>query len=225
LEDIMAPRRTQRADEATLLDLLMKGDYAGFAKLTGYTIDEIKRTLDGRDDDNDAHEDDDWFLDEEDDEDALSCRRRPSWLHADCLNVCTALELGTCCKYPDNPLVQCAVELADSVDQTLRRFEGGDCTRAVAELTRQFSYVPGLLAQIRAILPRLNRTAVAQFLCPVGRLRAAVDQVRSYGCPWACDDPDVPDRRAEFDPLSPLLAEGSAAIRAVLGRPSVRHCG
>lgn len=228
----MTTRRAQRADEATLIDLLTKGDYAGFAKLTGYTIDEIKRTLDGRDDDNDAleddedDEDDDWFLDdEEDDEDALAWRRRPSWLHADCLNVCTALELGTCCKYPDNPLVQCAVELADSVDRTLRRFEGGDCTRAAAELTRQFSSIPGLLAQIRAILPRLNRTAVAQFLCPVGRLRAAVDQVRSYGCPWACGDPDVPDLRAEFDPLSPLLAESSAAIRAVLARPSVRHSG
>jgi hypothetical protein len=230
LEDIMTARRTQRADEATLLDLLAKGDYAGLAKLTGYTIDEIKRTLEGRDDDAlEDEEDDPWFLDEDDDEEedegALAWRRRPSWLHADCLNVCTALELGTCCKYPDNPLVQRAVELADSVDRTLRRFEGGDCTRAAAELTRQFSYIPGLLAQIQAILPRLNRTAVAQFLCPVGRLRAAADQVRSYGCPWACDDPDVPDRRAEFDPLTPLLAESSAAIRAVLGRPSVRHSG
>jgi hypothetical protein len=90
----MTARRTQRADEATLLDLLTKGDYAGLARLTGYTIDETKRTLDGRDDDNDEledDEDDDWFLDdEEDDEDALAWRRRPSWLHADCLNVCTA---------------------------------------------------------------------------------------------------------------------------------------
>jgi hypothetical protein len=224
----MTARRRQRVDEATLLDLLMKGDYAGFAKLTGYTVDQIERTLDGRDSDYDAleddedDEDDDCFSDEEEDGRALA-RRRPPWLHADCLNVCAALELGTCCKYPDNPLVQCAVELADSVDRTLRQFEGGDCTRAVAELTRQLSYVPGLLAHLHAILPRLNRTAVAQFLCPVGRLSAAVDQVRSYGCPWTCGDPEVPDRRAEFEHLRPLLAESSAAIRAVLGRPSVRR--
>jgi hypothetical protein len=203
----MTARRTQRVDEATLLELLVKGDYAGFGKLTGFTIDQIERTLDGRDDHYGAFgddEDDGCFFDEEEDGRAPAWRRRPPWLHADCLNVCTALELGTCCKYPDNPLVQCAPELAESVDRTLRRFEGGDCTRAAAELTRQLSCVPGLLAQIHAILPRLNRTAVAQFLCPVGRLGAAVDQVRSYGCPWACDDPEIPDRRAEFEHLRPL---------------------
>ena len=225
----MAARRTQRVDEETLLDLLVKGDYAAFAKLTGFTVDQIERRLDGREDHDDAldaDEDDDCFFDEEEDDedgDALAWRQRPPWLHTDCLNVCTALELGTCCKYPDNPLVQCAVELADSVDRTLRRFEGGDCTRAAAELTRQLSYVPGLLAQVHAILPRLNRTAVAQFLCPVGRLRAAVDQVLMYGCPWACGDPEVSDRRAEFGPLSPLLAECSTAIRTALGRRSAER--
>jgi Ran GTPase-activating protein (RanGAP) involved in mRNA processing and transport len=68
---MMAARRTQRADEATLLDLLMKGDYAGFAKLTGSTVDEIERALDGWRDRYDALDDneaDDWFFGEEEDE-------------------------------------------------------------------------------------------------------------------------------------------------------------
>jgi hypothetical protein len=142
---------------------------------------------------------------------------RPAWLHMDCVNTCLALELGTCCKYPDNPLVQCAVELADSVDRTLRRFEAGDCTRTAAELARQLTYIPGLLTQIHAILPRLNRTAVAQFLCPVGRLHGALDEACAYGCPWACDDPDVPDRRSEFAQLHSTLAKCSEAIRTALG--------
>jgi hypothetical protein len=67
----MAARRTQRADEATLLDLLMKGDYAGFAKLTGSTVEEVERALDGWRDRDDAlgdDEDDDWSFDEEEDE-------------------------------------------------------------------------------------------------------------------------------------------------------------
>jgi len=86
LEDIMTARRTQRVDEATLLDLLMKGDYAGFAKLTGYTVEEIERRLYGMDDHDGAldDEDDEGFLDEEDeeedgeDEDACAWRRPPS---------------------------------------------------------------------------------------------------------------------------------------------------
>jgi len=222
----MAARRTQRVDEATLFDLLMKGDYAGFAKVTGYPVDQVQRLLD----DSDRHyddDDDDIFFDDDDDEDegedVFAWRQRPPWLHADCVNVCTALELGTCCKYPDNPLVQCTVELADSVGRTLRLLDGGDCTRTATELARQLSYIPGLLVQIHAILPRLNRTAVAQFRCPIGRLRAAVDQVCRSGCPWACGDPEVPDRRAEFAPLGHLLAECSAAIRSVLGQQSSEY--
>ena len=67
----MTARRTQRVDEPTLLDLLMKGDYAGFAKLTGATVDEIERALDGWDDRDDAlddDEDDDCFFGEEEED-------------------------------------------------------------------------------------------------------------------------------------------------------------
>jgi hypothetical protein len=76
----MTARRTQRVDEATVIDLVMKGDYAGLAKLTGFTVDQIERKLDGRDDHYDAlddDEDDDLFFDEVDDDedgDALAWR-------------------------------------------------------------------------------------------------------------------------------------------------------
>ncbi len=55
----MAARHTQRTDETTVLDLLMKGDYAGLAKLTGVTVDQLERMLDGSDDPYDALDDDD----------------------------------------------------------------------------------------------------------------------------------------------------------------------
>jgi hypothetical protein len=80
----MTARRTQPVDEAMLLDLLMKGDYAGFSKVTGYTVDQIERMLNGMDDHDalDDEEDDDCFFDEEeddeDDEDAFARWRRPS---------------------------------------------------------------------------------------------------------------------------------------------------
>jgi len=166
-------------------------------------------------------------------EDEIAWLLRPQWLHPDCRNACAALELGTCCKYPDNPLVRVAVELAESVDRTLGTFGAvdgvlpggvsgdstGDCAAPAAELARLFSAVPGLLAQVHAILPRLNATAVAQLLCPVGRLAGALDQACAYGCPWACRDPAVPDRRAGLEPLRPLLAESAHAIRAALTGP------
>jgi hypothetical protein len=170
---------------------------------------------------------DDEFGDEDTDdiEDEIAWLLRPQWLHPDCRNACAALELGTCCKYPDNPLVRVAVDLAESVDRTLRGFGAvpadcaGDCAGPAAELARLFSAVPGLLAQVHAILPRLNATAIAQLLCPVGRLAGALDQACAYGCPWACRDPGVPDRRgrwAGLEPLRPLLAESAHAIRAAL---------
>jgi len=197
---------------------------------------------------------DDEFGDEDTDdiEDEIAWLLRPQWLHPDCRNACAALELGTCCKYPDNPLVRVAVDLAESVDRTLGRFgaigavgaviPGGagedsasedsasgnsasgnspseDCAGPAAELARLFSAVPGLLAQVHAILPRLNATAIAQLLCPVGRLAGALDQACAYGCPWACRDRGVPDRRgrrAGLEPLRPLLAESAHALRAAL---------
>lgn len=177
-------------------------------------------------------------------EDEIAWLLRPQWLHPDCRNACAALELGTCCKYPDNPLVRVAVDLAESVDRTLGRFgavgavipggagedsasedsasgnsASGDCAGPAAELARLFSAVPGLLAQVHAILPRLNATAIAQLLCPVGRLAGALDQACAYGCPWACRDRGVPDRRgrrAGLEPLRPLLAESAHALRAAL---------
>ncbi len=199
-------RRMSRAEQARLLGRLLSGE-----------------PDDGEFDDDEF--DDDEFEDADDeefclDEDEDGRRPRPEWLHPGCLNVCTALELGTCCKYPDNPLVRVAVDLADSVDRTLGGFGSGECAAAVAGLARLFRFVPGLLAQVHAILPRLNATAVAQLMCPVGRLAGALDQACGYGCPWACHDPAVPDRRAEFEFLSPLLAECLNGIRAALRWPA-----
>ena len=172
-------------------------------------------------DDIDTDDIDTGDIDTGDLEDEIAWLLRPQWLHPDCRNACAALELGTCCKYPDNPLVRVAVELAESVDRTLGRFGAGtgDCAGPAAELARLFSAVPGLLAQVHAILPRLNATAIAQLLCPVGRLAGALDQACAYGCPWACRDPEVPDRRAGLEPLRPLLAESAHAIRAALTGP------
>jgi hypothetical protein len=212
----------KKADEKTLLDLLSKGDIAGLEKALGLRPGEFEHImLDEPDDAEDGFYDDEdcFFGAEEDDEDWLP---RPDWLHPECRSVCSALDLGTCCKYPDNPLVRVAVDLAGCVEHAVSRLGEAKCAETGAELTRYFRMIPGLLAQIHAVLPRLNRTARAQLLCPIGVLASALDQACGDGCPWRCGDPAVPDRREAFTPMIELVAECSTAIRTALGwaRPS-----
>jgi hypothetical protein len=76
----MTARRGQPVDEATLLGLLIRGDLAGFAKLTGTTVQEVERMLDpGYDpyDELDDEEDEDFFEDEDEDEDEMGWRSPP----------------------------------------------------------------------------------------------------------------------------------------------------
>jgi hypothetical protein len=168
---------------------------------------------DGADQDETDYEfDNEFYIDDEEDDEWP----RPEWLHPDCVNPCLALDLGTCCKGPANPVVRRAVELADAVDRMLGP-DNGECVRDAAELARLLESVPALLAQVHAVLPGMEATTVARLLCPVGRLAAALDQVCLAGCPWACGDPDVPDRRAEFEPLRSLLGDCSAALWARVG--------
>jgi hypothetical protein len=159
--------------------------------------------------------------DDYDDYDEADWRLRPHWLHPDCLDPCTALNLGTCCKYPADALVARAVHLADSASETLRRIggqgggggeAGADCARPSSELARLFTSLPGLLAQVHAVLPGVRDQVAAQLLCPIGRLSGSLEQACSAGCPWACGDPAVPTRRAEFESLLPLLEECAAAL-------------
>jgi hypothetical protein len=163
----------------------------------------------------DDEPDDESFYDDEDEADLRW--PRPEWLHPDCLNACFALEVGACCKNADSPLVSGAVDLADLVDLALRRLGNIECAGPAAELGYRLKLIPGLLAQVHAVAPGLDPTAMAQLLCPVGRLANAVAEVCDDGCPWACGDPDVPDRRPEFSQLGPLLTDCRATLRDRLG--------
>lgn len=207
----MNERRIVR-DEKALLELLVEGDITGLECALGLDSGEFGRIMRGEPGVDEVEEDE--FYDDE--EDWLP---RPEWLHPDCRNVCSALDLGTCCKYPDNPLVRVAVDLADSANLALGGLGEVSCAQSGAALARCFRMIPGLLAQIHAMLPRLNGAARAQLLCPVGTLAGALDQACGDGGPWGCGDPGVPDRRADFSPMIELVAECSVAIRTALGWP------
>jgi hypothetical protein len=191
-------RKTVGAEEVRLLGLLLSGDLAGFEKAAGMSMREMELRMrasgqlgdepddDDEPDNDDDDDDDEFYFDEDDDDD---WRLRPEWLHPDCVNTCSALELRTCCKYPVSPLVRRAVDLADSAARISRE--------------RLLATVPGLLAQVEAVLPGLDRTAVAQLTCPVGRLAVAAE----FG-PQAESEPLLP--------LLPLLEACSHALWAAL---------
>ena len=180
-------RKTVGAEEVRLLGLLLSGDIAGFEKATGTSMREMELRMraTGELGGDDEPDDDELYFNEDDDEDD-DWRLRPEWLHPDCVNTCTALELRTCCKYPVSPLVRRAVELAD-------------CANRISQ-ERLLTLVPGLLAQVHAVLPGIDRTAAAQLTCPVGRLAEAAE----FG------------PRAEFEPLLPLLEACAHALWAAL---------
>jgi len=133
-------------------------------------------------------------------------------------NPCTPLDLGMCCTHPARPLVHRAMEVADSVDRALRGSGRGGCGELAAELSRLVRPVPGLLAQIHAVLPGAGKATAAQLLCPVGRLAGALDQLCADACQSGCaTNPVLPGQRPEFAAIRPLLADCSAALRTALG--------
>jgi hypothetical protein len=81
-EDIVTVRRKRPVDEATLLGLLMKGDFAEFAKVTGSTVQQVERMLNDLDDRDEFEddEDEDYFFDDGyDEEDEKEARyQRPA---------------------------------------------------------------------------------------------------------------------------------------------------
>ena len=169
-------RKTAGAEEVRLLGLLLSGDIAGFEQATGMSMREMELRMraageladadliddepddDEADDEPDEDDEDDegegvfYFDDKEDD-----WHLRPEWLHAGCVDPCAALDLGTCCKYPVSPLVRRALELADSADRVL-----GEAGPGTGDLTRLLRSVPGLLAQVHAVLPSLDRTSLSR---------------------------------------------------------------
>jgi hypothetical protein len=205
-------RKTAGAEEVRLLGLLLSGDIAGFEQATGMSMREMELRMraageladadltddePGDDDDEDVF----YFDDGEDD-----WRLRPEWLHADCVDPCAALDLGTCCKYPVSPLVRRALELADSVGRVLGEAGPGAGSGAgpgTGDLTRLLRSVPGLLAQVHAVLPGLDRTSAAQLTCPVGRLASSLGPgARRHG--------------VESEALRPLVEACSDALWAAL---------
>src|SRR5262249_56708420 len=133
---------------------LIKGDFAAFGKETGLSIHDLGRMMHGEDepDDDEDDDDDDYFDDDGEDWWMRPEWLRPEWLHPDCLNACLALALGTCCRYPDNPLVRAAVDLAGSVEAALARLGRGGVPRTAGQLARPVTFIPGPPAAVQADL-------------------------------------------------------------------------
>jgi hypothetical protein len=178
------------------------------------------------DDDDELFFEDDYFYDDP----YRYPASRPEWMHPDCVNPEAAMEHGACCKYPADVLVRRALDLAEAVDGALRVFDDGDggerdCVQAARELARLFDSVPGLVAELKGVLPGADKIVAAQLVCPIGRLYlVSLELARRPGCPWACDDHGAPDRRPALAPLASLLEDCDEALwTAVLPKPRRRR--
>lgn len=114
------------------------------------------------------------YLDDDDDEcDCDYCS--PQWLHPQCVHPCLAIDLGTCCMYPESELVREVTDAARTAaaigDEIMT---GEDPEDAAARLEEALVPVPGLLDRIMAVLPGLHPVEAYQFICPVERMLGAI---------------------------------------------------
>lgn len=155
-------------------------------------------------------DDDPWrYLDDERADDHRWAR---PWLHPECIDPCTALSFGACCRQPGNPLARQLSTAASALEQAT------SCARN--ELAEE---IPGprlmrRLALARTLLGRIpDRPASAseadlfQLSCLAGRVAGCLEEIRRQQGPSA--DTDVCRRRIELSQVAALAAERSQRLR------------
>jgi hypothetical protein len=147
--------------------------------------------------------------------------RSPKWPHRDCVSVCLAYELGTCCMYPASDLVSDLTDLAGKMRSAAGDVEFcDDPSPALDELVGEASRAPALFDRIPADLDELGRNQLFQLICPVGGIAGALAEACIYGFDEE-SQPEIAQRRPALMPVHQLADELGirlwAAVRGRLG--------
>jgi hypothetical protein len=154
-------------------------------------------------------DDDPWrYLDrEQEDDHGLA----PRWLHPECIDACTALTFGACCKQPGSLLARQLSEATTAVEQAAAcaRLEPGVDIPGT-RLMRRLVPASKLLAGIPDPPALARETELFQLSCLAGRIAGCLEEVRRQQEPSA--DPATCRRRIDLHQVTALAAERSQRL-------------
>ena len=135
----------------------------------------------------------------------------PPWLHPDCVDACTALTFGTCCKQPGRPFARQLSEVTTALERTAScaRLEAADEIPG-ARLMRRLALASKLLDGIPDRPATARETELFQLSCLAGRIAGCLEEMRRQQEPSA--DRAVCRRRTDLHQVAALAAERSQRL-------------
>jgi hypothetical protein len=135
----------------------------------------------------------------------------PPWLHPDCIDACTALTFGTCCKQPGSLLARQLSEATTALERAAAcaRLEAGD-EMPGTRLMRRLAPASKLLGGIPDRPASARETELFQLSCLAGRIAGCLEEVGRQQEPSA--DPAVSRRRIDLNQVAALAAERSQRL-------------
>jgi hypothetical protein len=135
----------------------------------------------------------------------------PPWLHPECVDACTALTFGTCCKQPGSPLARQLNEAATGLEEAAAAARRGPRDEIPGpRLARRVARARQLLGGIPDRHPSARETELFQLSCLSGRIAACLEDVRRQQEPSA--DLATCGRRADLSQVTALAAERSQRL-------------
>ncbi|MGD0686378.1 MAG: hypothetical protein ABSA03_14840 [Streptosporangiaceae bacterium] len=154
-------------------------------------------------------DDDPWrYLDGERADDP---RRDPPWLHPDCVDACTALSFGACCRLPVSSLARQLGEVATALEQAAAGAQlDADDEFTAARFMGGLAQADALLGQIPDRPVSAREAELFQLSCLAGRIAGCLEDVRRQQEP--ADSPAARRRRIDIGRVTVLAAERSQRL-------------
>jgi len=135
----------------------------------------------------------------------------PPWLHPECVDACTALTFGSCCRQPGSLRARQLAEATTALEQATgwARHEAGDEIPGT-RLMRRLVPASQLLGEIPDCPRSASETELFQLSCLAGRMAGCLEEVHRLQEPSA--DPAVCRRRTGLDQVAALAAQRSQRL-------------
>ena len=135
----------------------------------------------------------------------------PPWLHPECVDACTALTFGSCCRQPGSLRARQLAEATTALEQATgsARHEAGDEIPGT-RLMRRLVPASQLLGEVPDCPRSASETELFQLSCLAGRMAGCLEELHRLQEPSA--DPAVCRRRIGLDQVAALSAQRSQRL-------------